>query len=95
MPIVAPRQRSNIAETVLTSGAGSRARELARNPEKTSLALLVTAVAILGFIGLLVASAYAGEAATGMRVGALVWLAALGAIRAAVIWRRPIRRDPD
>jgi hypothetical protein len=60
-----------------------------------SLGLLVTAVAILGFIGFLVASAHAGDAATAMRFGALVWLAALGAIRAAVLWWRPIRRDPD
>ena len=95
MPIIPLRQRSHIAETVLTSSAGPRMREIARDPGKMSLALLVTAIAILGFVGLLVASAYAGQAATAMRVGALVWLAALGVIRAAVLWRRPMRHEPD
>jgi hypothetical protein len=92
MPIIAPRHRSHTADTILTSGAISQTRDLARNPRKMSLALLLTAVAIAGFIALLVASAYAGEAATAVRVGALFWLAALGAIRGAVLWRRPQRR---
>ena len=95
MPFVATRQRAHIAQTVLTSDFDPGVRELARDPVKMSLALLVTAAAIVGFIGLLVASAYAGQAATAMRVGALVWLAALGVVRAAVLWRRPTRREPN
>jgi hypothetical protein len=95
MPIVTQRREAEFTDRVLRSGASRGARDLARNPRKMSLVLLVTAVAILGFVGLLVASAYAGEAATAMRIGALVWLVALGAVRGAIFWRRPMRRWRD
>jgi hypothetical protein len=50
--------------------------------------LFMSAVGVLGFVGLLVASHYVPEAAAPLRVSAFAWFLCFGVLRAILFWRR-------
>ena len=66
----------------------SYARELARHPAELKAPLLLTIAGILGFVALLVASAYFVRLATPFRVAALLWFVVFGAVRTSMLWKR-------
>jgi NhaP-type Na+/H+ or K+/H+ antiporter len=70
---------------VVTSARLSKA--LARDPSRLGAAFLVTVAGLIGFVGLLVASAYLPREADALRIAALVWFVVLGAVRTTLILR--------